>query len=105
MKNIRMALIVSVVALGFVGPALADGLTCNDERGCKLCSGFNSGQFRDTIATAETWSTETCRAYAIAIGTSTWQLACMNKDSFVFGLPQSTANPTPNLPAGDTCGW
>jgi len=38
------------------------------------------GNFRDTITTAETWSTETCRAYARSIGANNWQLACMNKD-------------------------
>ena len=111
MRKQLMGLILGCVVFGFSSTAFADGLTCNDERGCKLCSAIAPGNFRDTVTVAETWSTETCRAYAASIGANNWQLACMNKDSFTWGGgsaatgQQSVANPIPIYPPGDLCGW
>ena len=105
MKKLLAASIVSSVVLGFAGTASADGLSCSDERGCKLCSEFVPGNWRDTVTVAETWSPATCLAYAKAVAGTMWQLGCMNRDSFVFGAAQSTTVSSPNLPAGDICEW
>jgi hypothetical protein len=109
MKKLAMAVISLSLTLVLADTAFAAesrvGLTCSDATGCKLCSGFIEGNFRDTIPVAQTWTPETCHAFADVIGTDFWQLGCMNRDSFVFGAPQTITDSTPNLPLDNTCNW
>jgi len=58
MKKLLAASIVSSVVLGFAGTASADGLSCSDERGCKLCSEFVPGNWRDTVTVSSSASTK-----------------------------------------------
>ena len=103
---------VAMLSMGTVliaGQSFADGflngLTCNDRRGCKVCSGGIPANYRDTITVPQTWTPETCRQFAQFVVSEFWQLGCLNKDSFVFGDSQDINVSTPNLPLNNTCNW
>jgi hypothetical protein len=104
MKKLTAAVILISVALIGVGTALADGLTCNDERGCKVCSIAQPANFRDSVTVAETWTPNACEAYAAAANATISQLACMHRNDLVFGLPAPVPAPPP-APVPNTCGW
>jgi hypothetical protein len=105
MRKLVTALAVSSVAFGFVGAAFAQQPTCNDSIGCKLCSAIDPSNFRDTVTVATTWTPATCRAYAIDIAATFWQLGCMTSNAFLFGAGVPIGTTTPSLPTGNTCRW
>jgi hypothetical protein len=63
----------------------------------KVCSGVSPGFFRDSIIAPNNWSKQSCIQWAASIGTSTYQLGCLNGGTdFAWG------------PLGSTnffCGW
>ena len=104
MKKFAVAMLSMGTAL-IAGQSFAGGLTCDDSRGCKVCSGVLPGIYRDTITVPQTWTPETCRQFAQLVVSEFWQLGCLNMNSFVFGEGQDINVSTPNLPLNNTCNW
>jgi len=52
----------------------------------KVCSGVNPGQFRDSIVVPSNWMKSDCQSWATSIGTSTFQLGCLNSGGVVNSL-------------------
>jgi hypothetical protein len=88
MKRLVAALAVSTVAFGLVGTAFAQQIECNNQTGCKICSDFLPGVWRDTFVVAKTWTPATCQAYSIFVGATNWQLGCMYSNAFLYGAAQ-----------------
>lgn len=64
----------------------------------KMCSGFVSGNYRDTILVPSAWSSGMCQSWVASTGTSSWQIGC------VFDWGYSWGTPNGGLPPSN-CGW
>ena len=65
----------------------------------KVCSGIQSGSWRDSISVPNTWTSEACKGFTQSVGTNTYQLGCANKNSISWGGLNG------GTPAENSCGW
>ena len=50
----------------------------------KVCSGVSPNAFRDSIVVPANWTASNCQSWASSIGTSTFQLGCLNTSGFAY---------------------
>ena len=65
----------------------------------KVCSGVVGNQFRDSIVVPANWTGTLCQSWAISIGTTAFQLGCLNTP--FSGYFWCTVGSTTCAP----CGW
>jgi len=103
MNRLTTAMVV-VLGIAACTPALA-GVVCTSASPCKVCSGIDPGNWRDTIIMPDDTTAHACRVFASSIHAKDWQLGCIANGMGVrWADSQPTSDNGPSVPLPN-CGW